>query len=352
MASFFGGSSKTTTTVRPSKQVESMLKGIINDARSIDDFKFIPHEAATMTPQQQNVINQYAQSGNLRAISGALAPHLTQGIEEATKLNDTYENAANNQINVNKVLQDSNAMRSGLYKGVQTTAASAGNVAGRLGSDAARAAARRGTSQMQAASAINPAFTDQAIKIAGQSQRNTLDVAEMQSDIAAKNRALGLQGVEAGNQAMINQLSGGDIMQGYQNSLFQNQQANQQGQNDFVWNKIVNKQSIMSAVSPMAGYTTTQVGSAPSQGRQLLGAGIAGLGMYAKYNMDKTSQLQKDLNSGKTSFDQLADRTNQVDSIGGIPVYASKPQTPTTTSGFLSNAWTGAKGALAGMVGG
>ncbi|MCK7383349.1 hypothetical protein [Enterobacter cloacae] len=358
MASFFGKASTKTTTVSPDPRVASMLKGILEDARGIDDFDFINHEAATMTPEERASIQDYAQSGNLQAIGGALSPRLMQGIEQATKLNDVYENAATDNITANDVLKNSNALRNGIYNTVQQTAQSAGNVAGRLGSGAARAAARRGTTQLNARNALDPSLTNRAIDMGINNQRNTLAVADMQGNIASRNQALGMTGINANDQATRNQLAAGNIMQGYQNALNLNNQANHQGANDFIWNKIAQKQNILGNVSGMAGYKVIEKGDAVSQDRQLLGAGIAGLGIASKagYLGNSASTLQNNLDTGKVSYDQLGDRSNQVDSIPAangapaIPIYAASN---TNGSGFnWGNAWTGVTGALSGMVGG
>lgn len=360
--SFFAKATTTKTTVRPSKEVEGMLKGIIEKARGIDDFNFISHEAATMTPEQRQEVQNYAQSGNLRAIGGALSPRLMEGLQQATDLNAAYENAASNDITVDDVLKNSNALRNGIYQGVQATAASAGNVAGRLGSAASRAAARRGTQQMQARNALDPSLTNRAIDMATQNQRNTLDVADMQRGIADTNRNLGFQGVAANQQATANQLEAGNFMQNYDNALFYNQQQNQQGANDFVWNKIAQKQNILSNVSPMAGYTIKQKGAAaPSVGQQLAGAGIAAGGAYllnqarqdyktplANMNQEQTNQAYQnglDL-GGVDTADNWQDNMNSVNNA------ARTINNNNANSDWGNSAWTGVKGALTSMVGG
>lgn len=356
---FFGSTQTTKTTVRPSKEVEGMLKGIIQQARGIDDFNFISHQTATMTPEERQTVTNLAQSGNLRAIGGALSPRLMQGLEQATELNKTYENAANNNISVDDVLKNSQVLRNGIYQSVQNTAALAGGVTNRLGSAASRAAARRGTQQMQARNALNPSFNQRAIDMATQNQRNTLDVAGMQRDIASTNRNLGMQGVAANQQATANQLQAGNLLQSYDNALLYNQQQNQQGVNDFVWNKINNKQSILSGVSPMAGYTIKQTGAAaPSIGQQLLGAGIAGAGAYLQ---------QKSIQDYKTPMANMnQDQTNQAYTtgldLGGVDTAdnwqanmnsvnnAARNINNNSANNGWGSAWTGIKGALTSMV--
>lgn len=358
MASFFGKASTTTTKVSPDPRVANMLKGILQDARGIDDFNFINHEAATMTPEQRASIQDYAQSGNLQAIGGALSPRLMQGIEQATKLNDVYENAATDNITAADVLKNSNTLRNGLYSTVQQTAQNAGGVASRLGSAAGRAAARRGTAQLNARNALDPSLTNRAIDMSVANQRNTLDVAGLQGNVASRNQALGYTGINASDQATRNQLAAGNIMQGYQNALNYNVQQNQQGANDFVWNKIAQKQNILGNVSGMAGYKMVEKGNGVSQDRQLLGAGIAGLGIASKagYLGNSASTLQNNLDTGKVSYDQLGDKSNIVDTIPAangtpaIPIYGASK---TNGSGInWGNAWSGVTGALSGMVGG
>ncbi|EJY3122533.1 hypothetical protein OGA32_000115 [Salmonella enterica] len=345
MSSFFGGSPTTTTKVTPDIRVTNLLKDILNDARSIDSFDFIAHEAATLTPQEQEAINNAAGSGNARAIAGALSPRLQQGIEQATKLNQTYESVANNPITVDEVYRESDALKNGLYKTVQATAGTANNVAGRLDSAAARAAVRRGTNQQAAFNALDPRFKNMAIEQAAQNRKNTLDVAGMQSNLAGSNIQLGMQGIGAGQQATQNQLSAGNLQQAYQNTLFANQQANEQGNNNFIWQKIQNKQNILGNVSNLAGYTIKQKGAAASPLQQTIGAGLAGAGMYLRNQQLNRTELQRDLDSGAVKFEDLKG-DKQVDTIAGVPVYNSKPQPSQTTGSFLDNAWTGVKGAL------
>ena len=361
MASFFSKTPTTKTVVKPDPAVAKMLQGILQDARGIDDFKFISHDAATMNPAERQQVQNYAQSGNLRAIGGALSPRLMQGIEQATQLNKTYENAATNNITANDVLKNSQALRNGVYQAVQNTAASAGNVTGRLGSAASRAAARRGTQQMQARNALDPSFNQRAINMGVQNQGNTLDVANMQAGIAGKNQQLGLQGVSAQNQATQNQLAAGNLLQNYDNALFYNQQQNQQGANDFAFNKLNNKMSILGSVSPMAGYTMKQTGAAaPSVGQQILGAGIAGAGAYLQnkavqdYKTPMANMNQEQTNQAYNSaldFGGVDTPSNYQGNMAAVNNAARNINNNNANSGFWSNAWTGAKGALSSMVG-
>ncbi|XGI80676.1 hypothetical protein ACED16_02590 [Enterobacter hormaechei] len=188
-------------------------------------------------------------------------------------------------------------------------------------------------------------------------QRNTLAVADLQGKIASTNQELGFTGINANDQATRNQLTAGNILQGYQNALNYNAQQNQQGANDFIWNKIAQKQNILGNVSGMAGYKMVQKGDAISQDRQLLGAGVAGLGIASKagYLGNSASTLQNNLDTGKVSYDQLGDKSNVVDTIPAangapaIPIYGASK---TNGSGFnWGNAWSGVTGALSGMVG-
>ena len=344
--SFFGGSKTTKTTVKPDPRVTSMLKDVLNRAKSIDDFNFIEHNAATMNQNERQAINELAASGNVRAVAGALAPRALQGINQATKLNEVYENAANNPITAQEVLDTSKALKGGLYSAVQQTAQSAGNVAGRLGSGAARAAARRGASQMQARNNLDPSFTNRAIENATGNRENTLDVAGLQGQVANANVNLGMQGIDLARQATMNQLTAGDIMQGYQNALFSNQQANEQGRNDFIWQKIANKQSILGNVSNMAGYTQVDKGDGVSKGRQLLGAGVTALGAAASKgylgNPMQTANAWSNynVNGGQSGV------------AGPMPsgsAYGNLSQAPQQQQGFASKLWTGAANTLGGM---
>ncbi|MCX8289114.1 hypothetical protein [Enterobacter pseudoroggenkampii] len=341
--SFFGKAQTTTTRVSPDPRITQMLKGILEDANKIDDFDFIQHDVAEMTPEQRASFNTMAQSGNLRAIGGALSPRLMQGIEQATQLNKTYENAASNKISAQEVLNTSNQLRNGLYSAVQQTGQSANNVAGRLGSSSARSAQRRAATQMQAKSNLDPSLTNRAIDIATAGRQNTLDAARLQGDLAGQNMNLGMQGIEAQDQATRNQLQIGNLIQGYDNALNLNRQQNQQGQNDFIFSKLNNKASILQGVSNLAGYTIKETGAGVSRDRQLLGAGMSVLG-----NLGRQGYLGNEQTSNAwNSYNNNGGQSGVAGPMPGGGNLSTQPQqTQSGFGNFLNNAWTGVKGAL------
>ncbi|MFQ3396373.1 hypothetical protein P9477_23255 [Enterobacter mori] len=276
----FGSKATTTVKVKPSWQVDQILRDVVKRSNNIDQ-QFIEHQFAQLTPEQQNAINTVAQSGNLRTAAGALSPRLMQGVDQITDVNKQLQGVVNAPISANQALSEANVLRNGTYSKVTQSAANAGGVANKFGA-AGRVQARRNATSQAAQSALNPEFTNTAISNLNRTAQGKLDTASMAANIATGNQNLGMQGIQLNQQANQNQLNAGNFMQSYQNAMNTNnfQNANQKAL--FPWEKINNQLNVLNQVSPMAGYTQKGVTAATPMGQQLAAAGVAGLSIYGK----------------------------------------------------------------------
>lgn len=276
---------KTTTTSKPAPEVEALLKKIVSQTENEDLGEYIQHQFAEFTPDEKQSIQKLADSGQLRQASAALAPRMLQGLDQMASVNKQYGDLSNKGISADEILANKNTLQKGLYSRVQQNAATQGSsLASRLGGDssAARAAARRGVSQQQAMNALNPNLTNASISLAQGQRSNKFDYANMRNNIAQGNIGLGQTGLDLGNQATQNQLAVGNMMQSYQNAKNQNTWQNQIGAAQFPFENTSRKLQVLDAVSPMAGYTTTNTAAAPSTASQIGGLALQGLSLYGK----------------------------------------------------------------------
>ena len=276
----FGSAQKSKTTVKPSPQVEKMLRDIASRSQNINE-DFIAKQFATLTPEEQQAITNYAGSGALTSASAALSPRYQQGIEQMTSINKDLQSVIDKPISAQQVLDQAGTLKQGLYKGVQQTAANAGGVSSKFGA-AGRAAARRGASQQAARNALNPNAVNQAINMAGSNQANLLEGAGRKADIAQFNQQLGQQGIELNNQALQNKLNAGNFMQSYQQAMNTNNWENANNAQLFPWQKAQNQLNVLNQISPMAGYTETTKGAATPIGQQIASAGLGAVSIYGK----------------------------------------------------------------------
>lgn len=280
MGGLFGSAQKTTITTKPAPQVEALLKKIVSQTENEDLGSYIAHQFANFSPEEQQQIQQLAQSGQLRQASAALSPAMLKGLDQMSAVNKQLGDVANNGITAEEVLQNKNALQGGLYQGVQRSAASAGNVAGRLGSATARSVARRGASQQQAAAAINPSLTNVGIDLAANKRANQLSMTGLQNNLAEGNVDLGLTGMDLGQRAISNQLSTGNFAQQVSNAMNMNNYQNANSAALFPWESVNSKLRTLDQISPMAGSKTVSKGSTPSLGTQIASTGLQGLAIY------------------------------------------------------------------------
>lgn len=277
MGLFGSKQQKTVTTVKPAPEVESILRRVVQQTENEDLGDYIASQFAKYTPEERAIIQQRADSGDLRMASGALSPRMMQGLNQMADVNKQLGDIANNGITANEILANKGTLQKGLYSNVQRTAQAGGNLPK---TDAARAAARRGGNQMQARAALDPSLTNQSIGLAQNKRQNQVDYTQMQSGIANSNVGLGMEGLDLGNQATQNQLQTGDFLQQYQNAMNNNEWQNANSAALWPWEKLNNKLAILDQVSPMAGSTTVTKGPGASRGAQLASAGLMGLSLY------------------------------------------------------------------------
>ncbi|EMZ2428562.1 hypothetical protein ABDC18_002871 [Escherichia coli] len=309
--SFFGKSSKTTVKTRPSKEVEEILRRVVQQTENEDLGSYIAHKFAEFTPDEQATIQQMADSGSLRQASAALSPRMLEGLDQMSQVNKKLGDVAKGGVTAEEVLRNKGSLQKGLYQGVQRTAASGG---GNIPNTAAgRAAARRGASQQAARAAINPSLTNQGINLAQNKQANQMNMLSLENSMAGNNVNLGLEGMDLGNAATQNQNNVGQFLQNYRNSMNMNNFQNANSAALFPWESVNNRLAVLDAVSPMAGSTTVTKGSAVPVAKQIASAGIAGLSLY-----------------GQMGGFAGADSKSLVDTIGtgdnAIPVYKYKNQ--------------------------
>ncbi|HEG2205558.1 TPA: hypothetical protein SCS57_002043 [Enterobacter cloacae] len=319
----FGSAQRTKTTVKPSPQVEKLLKDIVSRTEGMEDQDFVEHPFANFSDAEIKKLNEVAESGNTRQAAALLTNRLSQGNEQMNQSNTQLQNAINSPITAQSVLDESKAMRdSGTFKTSQAQAASAGGVANKFGA-VGRSVARRGASQQAARSALNPTFNNLAISNQAKNTAGNIDTANAMGRIGGANQGLGLQGVQLNDQATQNQLMVGNIQQAYQNAMNTNNWQNANGRQLNQWNNLNNKLNILNEVSPMAGYTTYGSGSAPSKAQQLGGAAITGLGIYGKlggFNPTDAKQQVDQVGTGANAI-PVYQYNNQLYNQGGTGIF-------------------------------
>lgn len=360
----FGGSTKTKTEVKPSKQVSSILQDVATRSNNLaSNMKFTPYELAQMTPAQQGALAQLAASPELQQASALLSGQTQQGLDTLSRSSDLYRQLAGSGVGA----QDVNSFRNSL-----TGADSLSSRATAQGTNAAGASRNLGNSAaLRSANRFNTANTNalmqnqrgqQAAGIGASTLLGNLgygqNVAGLQANLGSDSLRLGAQGVQMGQQAIQNQLNAGNQQQQY--NQLQNNVAwqNAMGQNMFDWNKINNQLNVLNTISPMAGYSATGTTPNISKFQQLAGAGLTGIGVAGRLGAFSSANPFSGLSQG-----QVNQAYNTGLDLGGMDTpanYATNMQSVRNSasnmgggSGFmntnlgqgLSNAW----GSLSGL---
>lgn len=345
----FGGAQKTTTKVRPSRQVEDILKNVVSETQNMPDNGFTNYNLAGLNATQQGALSSLAQSGELNKLASMFGGRTQQGIDQLNQAAGYLNTIANGGVTGRQVQDYANTVTGKNSLGTRALAQGidAGGAMKALGGSAAlRSAGRRSGGQINA---LGRNQLGQQAK--GQGITNLLNNVNDQRQIAGQiagqagtNLGLGAQGVSAAQQALQNQLQAGNIEQ--QQAQRQNEVdwQNQMGAQQYDWNQINNKLNVLNEVSPMAGYTTEGLGGGISKSNQLLGAGMTGLGIAGKlgYLGNSANALQNSLNTGQTNWAGLTQGATANGNIGGIPVYKQASASP----------WSQGLGALSSMFGG
>lgn len=290
----FGGSTNTTTTVRPSDQVNNILQNIVSGAQGMQNQQYIQQQLAGLTPNQQAALQQMITSPQLNQINDMYSPRTQQGLNQMESISANLKNLAGNQIGAADVKNYQGQLQNSAL--AKATAAAPSNVS--LGTASSNGSLRRaGAVGAQRQSALTNLNRQQNAAnmginnlLSGQSfQRGLLGT---QSGIAGQNIGLGAQGTQAGQQAIQNKLNAGNIQQRQDQAQADLNWQNQIGQQQFGWNQLNNQLNVLNQVSPMAGYTIR--GSTPGQsvGQQLLGGAITGLGIAGRLGAFSPSQQE------------------------------------------------------------
>lgn len=283
----FGGSRKVTTTVTPAKNVENLLRSIVDQTNNMDVGNYIAQQYAGLNPDEQSALTRLSQNGGLQQALQTYQPLTEKGLGQLEATNEQLSNMAKGGVNIGDIL---NARDQGLNSQVAQQAlkqgtAATGALGGALGGNAALR--RQSAQNAQNISAITNNQRGQ--ELAGQAIQNEfanrqaqLGNLGLQTGIGQTNLGLGQNVAQLAQQSANNQLMAGQIQQ--QNQQAQNQMdwQNALGANQFNWNQLNNKLNILNNVSPMAGYTTTGTSPGISKSQQMLGAATTGLGMFGK----------------------------------------------------------------------
>lgn len=273
-----GGSSKTV--VKPSKQVDSLLKDITNRAGELDrNYQFTPRELAAMSPEQQGALANLSASPELRQGSQMLSGQTQQGINSLRNAGNLYQQLANSRVDSNDV----NNFRSALTgaNSLSSRATGQGTRAGGAVSGLGNSAALRSAGRFNTGN-INALTQNQRSQQAAGIGANTMlgnlgygqRVAGLQGDLGNNSLNLGRQGVAMGQQAIQNQLNAGNFQQQYNQQQNNVNWQNAMGQQMSGWDRINNQLNVLNNVSPLAGYTSTDQQPGINKGQVLLGQGI------------------------------------------------------------------------------
>lgn len=285
--SLFGSAPKSKTTVAPSSQVDALLKQIVANAQAMNqnDQGFINRNIAGFNENQTAALSNLANSNTLNQLSQMYTPRTQQGLDQMNELAQKYQNLVNKG---GISAQDVNNFSSGLNNSAlaRSTGKAAANVS--LGNGSDSGSLRRAAAQGAALSSAN---TNLSRSIQGKNMGvNTLlnnnsyqqGLLNAQSGLANQNLNLGAAGVQAGQQAIHNQLTAGNLQQQQDQLQANNNWENAIGSQQYGWNQLNNQLNVLNSVSPMAGYTITNRGAAPNASQQILGAGVTGLGIAGR----------------------------------------------------------------------
>lgn len=346
---FFGSGQKTTTTVKPSAQVDAILRRVIQQTQELNrpgNQQFIDQQMADLTPNQQAALQRMIQSPELQQIQNMYSPLTQQGLNQMENISSNLRNLSNSPIGAREVVDYKNQMQNSRL--AKTTAAAPSNVSlGTAGSsDSLRRSGAVGAQRQSALTNLNrnQAATNAGIGnlLAGQDfQRGLLGT---QSGIAGRNVSLGASGTQAGQQAIQNALNAGNIQQQQQNALNNLNWQNQIGRQQFGWNQLNNQLNVLNQVSPMAGYTIKNALPGQSVGQQVLGAGITGLGIAGR--MGAFSPSQQETNAWN-SYNASGGQSGMAGPMqGGGNLSQQGGQTPGFWGNYGSNILGGVLGAF------
>lgn len=359
MASFFGGKATTNVTVKPSYQVEKILRDIVSKAKTMPDGqKYIEKQLAALTPDQQSALQDMIDSGSLKQIESMYAPLTEQGLSQLTNIGQKYQDLANNSIGAEDVKDYQNGLQNSALAKATAAAPSKVSLGNGQSTDATRRAALTGSQREQAMTNLSRQQSAANLGISnlmsGQDfQRGVLGV---QSGLSRQQVGLGAAGTQAGQQAIQNKLNAGNIQQDQANRLNQLNWQNQLGRQQFGWNQLNNQLNVLNQVSPMAGYSMKNVTPGQSVGQQVLGGGITALGIAGRMGAFSPSAETTNAwgsynqNGGQQGMQGPMPAGAGVGNISQASPYGSNPYSNTNT-GFWGNYGSNILGGVLGAFG-
>lgn len=342
------GATTGTVKVRPAQQVEEILKRVISQASTMPNGQqYIQQQLAALSPNQQAALQSMISSPEYNQIDKMYSPLTQQGLNQMESISGNLKGLINSPIGAAEVKDYQNSMQNSAL--AKATAAAPSNVSlgNGQGSDSLRRASAVGADRTSALTNLNrqqnAANAGIGNLLSGQAmQRNLMGV---QSGLAGQNLSLGAAGTQSGQQAIQNKLSAGNIQQQQQQAINNLNWQNQIGQQQFGWNQLNNQLNVLNQVSPMAGYTMKNVQPGASTGQQLVGAGIAGLGIAGRLGaFSPSSQTQNAWNSYNATGGQSGMAGPM---IGGNNLSQQSP----SSTGFWGNYGSNILGGVLGAFG-
>lgn len=345
--SLFGSSAKSKVTVAPSSQVDALLRQIVSNAQGMNNGQFVGREMAGFNQNQSAALSGLANSDVQKQLATLYTPRTQQGLDQMNTLAQRYQSMANGSGVTGQAVNDySKSLNNSAL--AQATGKAASNVS--LGNGSDSGSLRRASAQGAALASAN---TNLSRSIDGKNmginnlqnneafQRGILGA---QTGLAGQNLNLGAQGVQATQQAIQNQLLAGNLQQQQDQARANLNWENAIGNQQFGWNQLNNQLNVLNSVSPMAGYTIKNAQPGVSQGQQLLGAGVTGLGIAGRLGaFTPDAQTQNAWNSYNASGGQS--------SMAGPMIGGSNLSNQQSQNNWLSTAGNNILGGVLGAFG-
>lgn len=345
--SLFGSSAKSKVTVAPSSQVDALLRQIVSNAQGMNNGQFVGREMAGFNQNQSAALSGLANSDVQKQLATLYTPRTQQGLDQMNTLAQRYQSMANGSGVTGQAVNDySKSLNNSAL--AQATGKAASNVS--LGNGSDSGSLRRASAQGAALASAN---TNLSRSIDGKNmginnlqnneafQRGILGA---QTGLAGQNLNLGAQGVQATQQAIQNQLLAGNLQQQQDQTQANLNWENAIGNQQFGWNQLNNQLNVLNSVSPMAGYTIKNAQPGVSQGQQLLGAGVTGLGIAGRLGaFTPNAQTQNAWNSYNASGGQSG--------MAGPMIGGSNLSNQQSQNNWLSTAGNNILGGVLGAFG-
>ena len=345
--SLFGSSAKSKVTVAPSSQVDALLRQIVSNAQGMNNGQFVGREMAGFNQNQSAALSGLANSDVQKQLAALYTPRTQQGLDQMNTLAQRYQSMANGGGVTGQAINDySKSLNNSAL--AQATGKAASNVS--LGNGSDSGSLRRASAQGAALASAN---TNLSRSIDGKNmginnlqnneafQRGILGA---QTGLAGQNLNLGAQGVQATQQAIQNQLLAGNLQQQQDQARANLNWENAIGNQQFGWNQLNNQLNVLNSVSPMAGYTIKNAQPGVSQGQQLLGAGMTGLGIAGRLGaFTPNAQTQNAWNSYNASGGQSG--------MAGPMIGGSNLSNQQSQNNWLSTAGNNILGGVLGAFG-